>query len=130
MEILIIDDDPAMADLLKIQLQSTEFVVKVAYSGKEGIKSVHKYKPDIIILDLLMPDMDGMETCKKIRAFCRAPILVLSALDQPVHVVNALNAGADDYLVKPVSTTILIAHLQKLSRRITANKHSMSPANV
>ncbi|MHB1338659.1 MAG: response regulator transcription factor [Bellilinea sp.] len=127
---LIIDDDPAMTDLLKIQMQSTEFEVKVAYSGKEGIKSARKYNPDIIILDLLMPDMDGMETCKKIREFSQAPILILSALDQPVYIVDALNAGADDYLVKPVSSTILIAHLQKLSRRITAKKHSMSPATV
>ena len=127
MNILIIDDDPAMTDLLKIQIQSTEFKVDVAYSGEEGIKTVQAIKPDIIILDLLMPDMDGLETCRKIRKFSRAPILILSALDEPKTIADALNEGADDYLVKPVSSTILIAHLQKLSRRIRSNNRSMFP---
>lgn len=128
MDILIIDDDPVMTDLLKIQIQSTNFEVQVAYSGNEGIKAARINRPDIIILDLLMPDMDGLETCRRLREFSPAPILILSALDHPMMVVNALNAGADDYLIKPVSSAILIAHLQKLSRRIPSRKSSLEPA--
>jgi len=126
MEILIIDDDPAMTDLLQIQLQPTEFGIKVTHSGVEGLKSTRNHKPDIIILDLLMPDMDGLEICRKLREITQSPILILSALDQPMMVANALDAGADDYLVKPVSSAMLIAHLQNLSRRIKANNKSIS----
>ncbi len=98
----------------------------VAYSGSEGIRSANYHKPDIIILDLVMPDMDGLEACRKIREFSPAPILVISAIDQPMTVANALNAGADDYLIKPVSSAMLMAYLQKFSRRIPAAKPSIS----
>lgn len=126
MDILVIDDDPAVSDLLKIQVKSSQFGVRVAYSGVDGIRSANFYKPDIIILDLVMPDMDGLEACRKIREFSPAPILVISAIDQPATVANALNAGADDYLVKPVSSAMLMAYLQKLSRRIPAVKRSIT----
>src|SRR5574340_307741 len=126
MDILVIDDDPAVSDLLKIQVKSSQFGVRVAYSGVEGIRSANFYKPDIIILDLVMPDMDGLEACRRIREFSHAPILVISAIDQPATVANALNAGADDYLVKPVSSAMLMAYLQKLSRRIPAAKCSVT----
>jgi len=126
MDILVIDDDPAVSDLLKIQVKSSEFGVWVAYSGSEGIRSANYHKPDIIILDLVMPDMDGLEACRRIREFSHAPILVISAIDQPMTVANALNAGADDYLIKPVSSAMLMAYLQKFSRRIHAAKPSIS----
>lgn len=125
MDILVIDDDPAVSDLLKIQVKSSQFGVRVAYSANDGIKSAHFYKPDIIILDLVMPDMDGLETCRRIREFSHAPILIISAIDQPNTVANALNAGADDYLIKPVSSAMLLAYLQKMSRRIPASTHSI-----
>jgi two-component system KDP operon response regulator KdpE len=76
--------------------------------------------PDVIILDLMMPDMDGYEVCAKIRDFSIVPILVLSALDMPGMVSKALDAGADDYLIKPVTSSILIAHLNNLVRRANA----------
>lgn len=126
MDILVIDDDPAVSDLLKIQVKSSHFGVRVAYSGKDGIKSAIYYKPDIIILDLVMPDMDGLEACRRIREFSHAPILVISAIDQPTTVANVLNAGADDYLIKPVSSAMLMAYLQKFSRRIPANQSSVT----
>ena len=120
MRVLVIDDDPAMTELLKIQLQSDLVTVETAYSGEEGIEMVRKTSPDIIILDLLMPEMDGWQTCKKIREICQAPILILSALDNPATVATALDAGADDYLIKPVSASILNAYLVNLTRRSRA----------
>ena len=120
MRVLVIDDDPAMTELLKIQLQSDLVTVETAYSGEEGIKMVCKNNPDIIILDLLMPEMDGWQTCKKIREICQTPILILSALDNPATVATALDAGADDYLIKPVSASILNAYLVNLTRRSRA----------
>ncbi len=117
MRVLVIDDDPAMTELLRIQLQSDHITVETAYSGEEGLEQVRKSNPDIIILDLLMPAMDGWQTCKQIREICQTPILILSALDDPATVATALDAGADDFLVKPVSANILNAYLHNLTRR-------------
>lgn len=130
MKVLVIDDDPAMTELLKIQLESDTVTVHVANSGEEGIKMVRKTSPDIIILDLLMPEMDGWQTCKGIREFTQTPILILSALDNPGMVANALDAGADDYVVKPVSSTMLNVYLKNLMRRSHSKKEYFKSVNV
>jgi two-component system response regulator MtrA len=120
-KILAIDDDTAMTDLLTVLLESREFEIKTANSGKEGLDLIRQIKPDIILLDLMMPEMDGWETCKNIREFTQTPIVVLSALNNPGIVASALDAGADDYLVKPVPSSILKAHIKNLARRTTGN---------
>ncbi len=117
MNILVIDDDPAMTELLKILLQATKAQVFAANSGQEGIDITRKTSPDIVILDLMMPEMDGWQVCKIIREFSQVPILILSALDHPGMVAAALDAGADDYLIKPVSSGMLVAHIQNLLKR-------------
>jgi DNA-binding response OmpR family regulator len=117
MKILVIDDDLATTDLLKLILQSNTASILTANSAMEGIELVRKKKPDIILLDLMMVDMDGWEACKAIRQFSNTPIMILSALDNPGLVARALDAGADDYMVKPVNTTILIARINKALRR-------------
>lgn len=117
MNILVIDDDPAMTELLKILLQATSAHVIAAHSGVEGIALTRQLKPEIVVLDLMMPEMDGWQVCTSIREFSEVPILVLSALDHPGMVAAALDAGADDYLIKPVSSGMLIAHLQNLLKR-------------
>ena len=118
-KILAIDDDTAMTDLLIILLQSRGFEITTANSGKEGIELIRKTQPNIILLDLMMPDMDGWETCKRIREFSNIPIVVLSALNNPGMIASALDAGADDYLIKPVPSSILVAHIKNLARRST-----------
>ena len=117
MRILVIDDDPAMTDLLKLLLQPTQAHILTANSGREGLELARKHKPDIVLLDLMMPEMDGWEVCKAIRGFSNMPILVLSALDSPGTVAAALDAGADDYLIKPVPSGVLLAHINNLMRR-------------
>jgi DNA-binding response OmpR family regulator len=117
MIILVIDDDPAMTELLKILLESLSAKVHTAYNGQQGIELCKTEKPDVIILDLMMPEPNGWQVCKAIREFSRTPILILSALDNPGLVATALDAGADDYLIKPVSSSMLIAHIQNLVRR-------------
>ena len=124
MNILVIDDDPAMTELLKILLQTTGALVISAHTGPEGIKLTHHLNPDILILDLMMPDMDGWQVCKEIRKFSNVPILILSALDHPAMVAAALDAGADDYLIKPVSSGMLLAHIRNLLKRT----HPLRPA--
>lgn len=117
MKILVIDDDPAMTDLLKLLLEPASSEVITANSGPEGVRQVRMDNPDIIILDLMMPDMNGWQVCKMVREFSKVPILILSALDSPGLVAAALDTGADDYLIKPVPSSVLVAHINKLVRR-------------
>lgn len=117
MKILVIDDDPAMTDLLKLLLEPSLSNVYTANTGPEGIRLVRSENPDIIILDLMMPDMNGWQVCNIVREFSKVPILILSALDSPGLVAAALDSGADDYLIKPVPSSVLIAHINKLVRR-------------
>jgi DNA-binding response OmpR family regulator len=120
MKILVIDDDPAMTDLLRLLLQPTAAQVITANSGSEGISLAKEFTPDVIVLDLMMPELDGWQVCESVRAFSAVPILVLSALDNPGMVARALDAGADDYLIKPVASGILNAHIKNLVRRSKA----------
>ena len=117
MKILVIDDDPAMTDLLELLLIPTSAEVITANSGPDGILMAKETNPDIITLDLMMPDINGWKVAETIREFSNVPILILSALDSPGLVAAALDAGADDYLIKPVPSSMLMAHINKLVRR-------------
>lgn len=121
MKILVIDDDPAMTELVKILLTSADHVVLTTNSGKDGVGIVKAESPDVILLDLMMPEMDGWQVCKSIRKFSETPIIILSALDNPGMVARALDCGADDYIIKPVPSGVLIAHINNLARRINFN---------
>ncbi len=116
-KVLAIDDDNAITELLAMLLRTHGYEVLTANSGEEGIKLLQEKSPDVIVLDLMMPGMDGWQVCKQVRAFSNIPIIILSALDDPAMIASALDAGADDYLVKPISSNILVAHLNRLIRR-------------
>ena len=121
MKILVIDDDPAITELLKILLAPATSDVITANSGKEGVDLVKSELPEVVILDLMMPGMDGWQVCSRIREFSDVPIIILSALDNPGMVARTLDSGADDYLIKPVPSGTLIAHINNLVRRIRVN---------
>ena len=128
LKVLTIDDDPAMTELLTLLLKTHGFDVVIANTGQDGVNTTRDESPDVIILDLMMTGMDGWQVCKEIRNFSSVPILVFSALDSPGIVASALDAGADDYLVKPISSGVLIAHLNKLTRRTDMNNgHKFNP---
>ncbi|HTX90215.1 MAG TPA: response regulator transcription factor [Anaerolineales bacterium] len=134
-KVLTIDDDPAMTELLTLLLKTRGLDAFMANSGEEGIRRIREISPDVVILDLMMPGMDGWQVCTEVRSFSDVPILILSALDSPGMVASALDAGADDYLVKPVPSGVLIAHLNTLIRRAAkeANKkdpYAMSTASL
>ena len=126
--VLAIDDDLAITELLTIILKAHNFIVSVANSGEDGLRMIKEFSPGIVILDLMMPDMDGWQVCKAVRAFSNVPILILSALDEPSVVASILDVGADDYLVKPVPSAVLVAHLHKLVRR-TGGLHTIPRDN-
>ena len=131
--VLTIDDDTAITELLAMLLRTHGYEVKTANDGEEGVKAIKRLNPHVVILDLMMPGMDGWQVCKSVREFSNVPIVILSALDDPAMIASALDAGADDYLVKPVSSSILVAHLNRLIRRTgtleASNESTIRPSN-
>lgn len=139
MRILIIDDDPASTDLFTLMLQqSITAEVITANSSNEGIAMSRKYQPDLIMLNLMMPVMNGIDVCREIRNFYHRPILALSAINQPELIANALDAGADDCLCKPVGRSMLTTRIAGLLRRASrgSERHdfvsspSFTPSNL
>lgn len=132
--VLTIDDDNAITELLAMLLRTHGYEVVTANNGEEGIKYIKDNNPHVVVLDLMMPGLDGWQVCKRVRAFSNVPIVILSALDDPAMIASALDAGADDYLVKPVSSSILVAHLNRLIRRTgtldAPNGATMRPSNA
>jgi two-component system KDP operon response regulator KdpE len=115
--VLLIDDDPDLSVMLRTLLRGQDFQIQAVFSGEEGIRVCESLPTDVVILDLLMPEMDGWQVCERIRAFSDVPILILSALGAPGSVARALDAGADDYLIKPVHASLLATRLRTLVRR-------------
>lgn len=116
-EILLIDDDPDFSIMLRTLLRGRDFQVRSVYTGEDGIEACRDNPPDVVVLDLLMPNIDGWEVCEQIRNFSDVPIIILSALGAPASVARALDAGADDYLIKPVHASLLASRLNALVRR-------------
>lgn len=120
--VLVIDNDVELTDLLKEILEPEAFEVHTAHEVKEAINVIHRLNPDVIVLDLYLPEKDGWQVCREIRAFSNIPILILSLLNDSAAIAQALDEGADDYLIKPVRSGVLIAHLKNLIRRARAEQ--------
>ena len=120
-KILVIDDDLAITELMSMLLKTHGFDVITTNSGADGVKLVKEKNPNVVILDLMMPDMDGWQVSKAIRAFNNVPILILSAINDPAMVASVLDTGADDFLVKPVPSSVLVAHIRKMVRQNTGS---------
>jgi DNA-binding response OmpR family regulator len=128
-KIYVIDDDNAVTDLLSVLLTSQGFEVWSTNSSTEGLTRIRENTPDLVILDLMMPEMDGWEICRAVRAFSEVPIIVLSALNDPSMVASVLDAGADDYLTKPTPSRVLVAHINRLVNR-KSNSVSLNGTNT
>jgi two-component system response regulator MprA len=116
-KVLVIDDDPILTNFLKDSLTRSSFEVFISNSGTEGIKLINQVQPDVVVLDLMMPGMSGWEVCKAIRMVSQVPILILSAVVDHELVMQALDNGADDYIVKPVATNVLVSRLRRLTQQ-------------
>lgn len=135
--ILVIDDDPNIFLLLKVNLENAGYTVIRAVDGDEGVKMAMREKPSLIILDIMMPKIDGFEVCRHLRGnkdTCLLPIIMLSARDQPVDKITGLKLGADDYLTKPFDIDELIVRVDMRIRRIeqfmSANPLTGLPGNI
>jgi two-component system KDP operon response regulator KdpE len=117
--VLVVDDEPAMVRALRINLTARDYEVLTAYDGAGGLAEMARARPDAVILDLGLPDMDGVEVIRGIRGWSSVPIIVLSAREQETEKIEALDAGADDYLTKPFGMGELLARLRAATRRAT-----------
>ncbi len=116
--ILVVDDEAAIADLLKFNLQKNGYKVLNAYDGRTGLELALTKKPDLILLDVMLPKMDGFEVCRKIRESDKnVPILMLTAREEEIDKVFGLESGADDYITKPFSIRELMARIKANLRR-------------
>ena len=116
-QVLVVDDDPDTIDLISIIFEQEGAAVASATSGREGLRHFYRVRPDLVILDLLMDDMDGWEVCRRIRNLADVPVIILSHQDAEADVVRGLSIGADDYVGKPVRREVLLARARALLRR-------------
>ena len=126
MRILIIEDDPQISDTIHRYLVEQLYLVDVANDGREGLEMALCSDYDLIILDIMLPEMDGLEVCRRIREQeCAIPLLMLTALSAREDVIGGLDCGADDYLPKPFDIGILMARVRSLTRRTSDQKSAM-----
>ena len=117
-QILVVEDDAPVRNLITTTLKTHDYRFISAANGEEAVMEAASYNPDIILLDLGLPDMDGVEVIKRIRSWSEVPILVISARSEDTDKIDALDAGADDYLTKPFSVEELLARLRVTQRRL------------
>ncbi|MEW9670446.1 response regulator transcription factor [Ammoniphilus sp. 3BR4] len=115
--VLVVDDEKEIGDLLSMYLKREGFKFAVAHSGKEAIEKVKETRPDLVVLDVFLPDIDGHEVCRTLRTFTDSPILFLSCKDTEMDKIIGLSIGADDYISKPFSANELMARIKAHLRR-------------
>ena len=116
--ILVVDDEKRILNFLRTKLKASGYEVLTAASGMEALEQVQAQEPDLILLDILMPKMDGFETLKSLRSFSATPVIVLSAKGSDIDKIKGLGLGADDYIPKPFNPDELIARIEAVKRRI------------
>jgi len=116
-KILVVDDEKNMVEIIKYSLEKAGYQVSEAYDGKEAIEKARAFKPDLIILDVMLPVIDGYEVCKRLSTEMQMPIIMLTAKDEEIDKVLGLELGADDYLTKPFSPRELVARVRAHLRR-------------
>ena len=114
---LVVEDDPAYARLLRLHLEANGYQVLHVERGDAGLEALHDFEPDVVILDVVLPDMDGFEICRRIRQDSSVPIVMLTNRAEERHKVQGLMLGADDYVTKPFSAPELLARLTTILRR-------------
>lgn len=118
--ILVVEDEPAIASAVAARLHSAGYQVEVATDGPSGVTRCDELRPDLVVLDLMLPGMDGLEVCRRIQRDRHVPVLMLTALDDETDLLVGLKVGADDYLTKPFSPRELVARIQSILRRVDA----------
>jgi DNA-binding response OmpR family regulator len=123
--VLVIDDDPDIRALVAELLDRAGFIVEQADDGRAGLRALHKSPPDLVVLDVSMPEMDGWQTLERIRDLSKVPVMMLTARGDELERVRGLQAGADDYVIKPFGRQELVARVQALLRRAGAREQDL-----
>lgn len=126
-KIVIVEDDPQCSKLVATKLEAEGFEVSVAETGEEGLKLVEAEMPDLLLLDLILPGIDGLEVCRRIRRKYDLPVIMLTAKDDEIDAVIGLEVGADDYITKPFGTRELVARVRAMLRRVKINREHTEP---
>jgi two-component system KDP operon response regulator KdpE len=120
LRVLVVDDELAIQRFLRVALNGQGFVVSVVGTGEQALQALTLERPDLVILDLGLPDMDGVEVTRRLREWSQVPVIILSVRDQEMDKIAALDAGADDYLTKPFGVGELLARIRTVLRRQTS----------
>jgi DNA-binding response OmpR family regulator len=118
--VLLVEDDPAVREGARLALRRQGHEVAATGSGEEGLAQLRSFRPDVVVLDLMLPGMSGLEVCRRIRADSQLPIIMMTAMGDDVDIVVGLETGADDYVVKPVQARVLEARIRAVLRRVEA----------
>ncbi len=132
-KIMIVDDDKNICELLRLYLEKEDFATVPAYDGQQALDAFDAEKPDLVLLDIMMPRMDGWETCRRLREKSKVPVIMLSAKGETFDKVLGLELGADDYIVKPFDTKEVVARIKAVLRRYTdgvAEEKTETDANI
>lgn len=121
-KILVVDDEKPISDIIRFNLEKEGYEVGTAFDGEEALKKVYQFQPDLIILDLMLPKLDGFQVCRKVRESFTTPILMLTAKEEEVDKVLGLELGADDYITKPFGMRELMARVKANLRRVEVDK--------
>ena len=115
--LLLVEDDIRLAALVKEYLEQQDFIINIEERGDSAVRRIKAEQPDLVILDIMLPGLDGMNVCRQVRSSYDKPILMLTARDEDIDQVLGLELGADDYVIKPVKPRVLLARIQNLLRR-------------
>lgn len=130
MKLLIIEDEKNMSDLLKLELNHVAYECEQAFDGETGLNMALNYTYDLIILDLMLPRINGIEVCRRLREVKQTPIIMLSARDEVMDKVNGLQVGADDYVAKPFVMEELLARIAALLRRVNIQSEKLEYKDI
>jgi DNA-binding response OmpR family regulator len=128
--ILVVDDEPAVTDLLAYNLRKAHYEVLIANNGLEALRLASESSPDLILLDLMIPEVDGLDVCRELRKTSSVPIIMITARGEEIDRVVGLELGADDYVTKPFSVRELMARIKAVLRRSQTNAEKSTPSNL
>jgi DNA-binding response OmpR family regulator len=125
--VLVVEDESSIASFVSLYLKNAGYAVRTAATGAEALSQAETERPDLIVLDLMLPDVDGIEVCRRLRKDSDVPILMLTARDEDVDKIIGLEVGADDYLTKPFNPRELVARVKSILRRSVSDRRESEP---
>jgi DNA-binding response OmpR family regulator len=128
--VLVVEDEASIASFVSLYLKNAGYEVHVAATGEEALSKAESHHPALIVLDLMLPDIDGIEVCRRIRRLSDVPILMLTARDEDVDKIIGLEVGADDYLTKPFNPRELVARVKSILRRATPDRREIADTTI